>query len=112
MWFIFPQLEGLGSSPMAKYYAIKNLDEAVAYLAHPVLGTRLLECCEALLIVRKNSGFSARAILDTPDDLKLCSCATLFSKLTPVYPVFARIISQFYFDCPDSRTLELLRALG
>jgi uncharacterized protein (DUF1810 family) len=112
MWFVFPQLDGLGSSSTARHYAIKNLDEAVAYLAHPVLGSRLIECCEALLFVRESKGLSARAILGTPDDLKLCSCATLFSNLTTGHPVFARIISQYYYDCPDTRTLELLRAQG
>lgn len=109
MWFVFPQLDGLGSSATSRRYAIQSLDEAAAYLAHPVLGPRLIECCEAFLLVGGIQGLSARAILGTPDDLKLRSCATLFSRVPGSPPVFARIISQYYYDCPDTRTLQLLR---
>jgi uncharacterized protein (DUF1810 family) len=108
MWFIFPQLDGLGSSSTAQFYAIKSLDEAAAYLAHPILGPRLIECCEALLLAHGTLGLSAREILGTPDDLKLRSCATLFSQLIPGHPVFANILSSYYFGQADIRTLELL----
>jgi len=110
MWFIFPQIKGLGSSSTAQFYAIENLDEAAAYLAHPILGPRLIECCEALLRIHGTLGLSAREILGTPDDLKLRSCVTLFSKLNPSHPVFASILASYYFDLADVRTLELLTA--
>ena len=106
MWFIFPQIDGLGHSSTARFYAIKSLDEAAAYLAHPVLGPRLIECCEALLL---HPDRSARDILGSPDDLKLRSCATLFSRIQPGHPVFGRILDAFFPDGSDSRTLERLR---
>ena len=105
MWFIFPQIEGLGHSSTARFYAIRSLDEAAAYLAHPVLGPRLVECCETLLL---HANRSARDILGSPDDLKLRSCATLFSRIRPEHPVFGRILDAFYPAGPDHRTLELL----
>jgi uncharacterized protein (DUF1810 family) len=105
MWFIFPQIEGLGHSSTARFYAIKNSDEAAAYLAHPVLGPRLIECCEAML---GHSDRSALEILGTPDDLKLRSCATLFAKIQPGHPVFMRILEAFYPAGPDQRTIELM----
>ena len=78
MWFIFPQIEGLGFSSTAKHYAIKSLEEARQYLDHPVLGPRLLECAEAVLAVE---GRSASEIFGSPDDLKLKSCMTLFESV-------------------------------
>ena len=105
MWFIFPQIAGLGYSSTAQVYAIRNLDEAAAYIAHPVLGPRLIECCEALLL---HSERSARDILGSPDDLKLRSCATLFAKVQPSHPVFGKILSTFYSGNPDTLTLELI----
>jgi uncharacterized protein (DUF1810 family) len=105
MWFIFPQIDGLGHSSTARFYAIKSLDEAAAYLAHPVLGPRLIECCETLLL---HANRSARDILGSPDDLKLRSCATLSSRIQPEHPVFGRILAAFYRAGPDHRTLELL----
>ncbi len=105
MWFIFPQIAGLGYSSTARFYAIRNLDEAAAYLAHPVLGPRLIECCEALLL---HPDRSARDILGSPDDLKLRSCVTLFGQVQPPHPVFERILTSFYSGRPDTRTLELL----
>lgn len=108
MWFIFPQLDGLGSSSTAQFYAIKSLHEAAAYLIHPILGPRLIECCDALLLVHATLGLSARQILGTPDDLKLRSCATLFSQVESSPPVFGKLISAFYCDLADIRTLELL----
>lgn len=105
MWFIFPQIEGLGESATSRFFAIKSLEEASAYLAHPVLGPRLIECCEAML---RHPERSALEILGTPDDLKLRSCATLFAQIQPPHPVFVKILSSFYSGRPDTRTLELL----
>ena len=105
MWFIFPQIDGLGHSSTARFYAIKSLEEAAAYLAHPVLGPRLIECCEALLL---HPGRSTRDILGSPDDLKHRSCVTLFGRVQPQNPVFRQILETFYLDSPDPRTIELL----
>jgi uncharacterized protein (DUF1810 family) len=105
MWFIFPQIEGLGHSDIARWFAIQSLEEAAAYLAHPVLGARLIECCEALL---RHPDRSARAMLGTPDDLKLCSCVTLFDQVRPRQPVFQQILETFFLGRPDPRTLMQL----
>ena len=104
MWFIFPQIAGLGSSPAAQRYAIPSLDEARAYLAHPVLGPRLRECARALLAV---DGRSARDILGHPDDLKLRSSMTLFARAADDPEVFQAVLDRYY-DGPDPRTLTLL----
>lgn len=109
MWFIFPQFDGLGFSAMAERYAIKSLDEARAYLAHPMLGPRLVECVEAALGVE---GRSARAIFGTPDDLKLRSCATLFAEVSPAGSGFERLLGKYYGGGRDERTLRLLNADG
>lgn len=106
MWFVFPQIEGLGYSSTARRYAIRNRDEAVAYLGHPVLGPRLLECCNALLAHRTRS---ASEILGSPDDLKLNSCATLFEAVAGDEPVFGRIIDAFYGGVRDAATLQRLK---
>ncbi len=105
MWFIFPQFTGLGYSSTAQFYAIQSIDEAAAYLAHPVLGPRLIECYEALLL---HPDHSARDILGSPDDLKLRSCATPFTQVQPTHLVFGQILSTFYPGGPDLRTMELL----
>jgi len=105
MWFVFPQLDGLGSSAITKLYSIKSEGEARAYLDHPVLGPRLIECAEAILRV---DGKSAREILGSPDDLKLKSCATLFGHVSPEGSVFERILEKFYSSEPDAATLRLL----
>lgn len=104
MWFVFPQLRGLGSSAMAQHYGIASLDEARAYLAHPVLGPRLRECCALMLQVH---GKSALEILGSPDDLKLRSCATLFSRAAPQEAVFRDVLERFYGGEPDPRTVAL-----
>lgn len=109
MWFIFPQFDGLGFSPMAERYAIKSLDEARAYLAHPTLGPRLLECVEAALGVE---GRSARAIFGTPDDLKLWSCATLFADVSPAGSGFEQLLAKYFGEGRNVRTLRLLSADG
>ncbi|TWG11640.1 DUF1810 domain-containing protein [Actinoplanes teichomyceticus] len=108
MWFVFPQLAGLGSSPTAQAYAIRDLAEARAYLAHPVLGPRLTECAEALLAVE---GRAAAQILGHPDDLKLRSSMTLFAEAAEDPAVFRRVLGRYY-DGPDPRTLELLGRPG
>jgi uncharacterized protein (DUF1810 family) len=104
MWFVFPQLRGLGASPTAQHYAIADLDEARAYLAHPVLGPRLRECATALLDV---DGKSATDILGYPDDLKLRSSMTLFAHAAADPALFEAVLDRFY-DGPDQRTLDLL----
>ena len=93
MWYIFPQLDGLGSSATARRYAIKNLAEARAYLGHPVLGPRLVECAEAALGVEGRSAFE---IFGSPDDMKLRSCATLFACVSPAGSVFHRLLDRYY----------------
>jgi uncharacterized protein (DUF1810 family) len=105
MWYIFPQLDGLGFSETARRYAIRGLDEARAYLGHPVLGPRLVECAEAVLAVQ---GRSAREIFGAPDDLKLRSCATLFAEVAPAGSVFRRVLEVYFGGEADGRTLALL----
>jgi uncharacterized protein (DUF1810 family) len=104
MWFVFPQIAGLGSSPTAQRYAIPSLDAARAYLAHPVLGPRLRESARALLEVE---GKSAGDILGYPDDLKLRSSMTLFARAAEDPDVFEAVLDRYY-DGPDPRTLELI----
>ena len=109
MWFVFPQLAGLAFSPMSQQYAIQNIEEARAYLLHPILGPRLLACAEAALAVQ---GRSARQIFGSPDDLKLRSCATLFASVSPPDSVFHRLLDKYYDGQSDDRTLGLLNARG
>ena len=105
MWYVFPQYEGLGHSPMAQRYSIKSVAEADAYLRHPLLGPRLIECAEALLALE---GRSAHEIFGSPDDAKLRSSATLFSRVAPAGSVFHRILDRYFVGEPDRRTLELI----
>ena len=107
MWFIFPQIDGLGSSPTARHYAIKSRDEAAAYLQHPVLGARLLECAAAALATGKRS---AVAVFGSPDNLKLRSSATLFAAVAPKGSVFERVLEHYFNGQSDQRTLDLLSA--
>jgi uncharacterized protein (DUF1810 family) len=104
IWYIFPQIDGLGFSSMSRRYSIKSLAEATAYLEHPVLGPRLVECAEAALNVE---GRSAHDIF-SPDDMKLKSCATLFASVTPADSVFARLLDKFFDGKRDGKTLQLL----
>lgn len=104
MWFVFPQIAGLGSSPTARRYAIATLDEAREYLAHPVLGARLAEAAEAVLAVPERS---AAEILGHPDDLKLRSSMTLFARAAEDPKVFQAVLDRFYGG-PDRRTEQLL----
>ncbi len=105
MWYIFPQLAGLGHSETAKFYAISGLNEATAYLSHPVLGSRLIEISSVLLTIE---GKTATQIVGTPDDLKLCSSMTLFGIVNDADPVFQAILDKFFACVPDQRTLDLI----
>ncbi len=105
MWFIFPQISGLGQSAMARRYAISGLDEARAYAGHGVLGPRLRECTTLVL---GHAGTSARAIFGSPDDMKLRSCMTLFHTACPDTPSFPQVLDRFYAGKPDENTLALL----
>jgi uncharacterized protein (DUF1810 family) len=109
MWFVFPQIDGLGSSVMAKRYAIRNIEEARAYLNHPILGLRLVECAESVLAVE---GRSVGEIFGYPDDLKLKSSMTLFASITQPGSVFVNILDKYFCGVGDVRTLELLVAEG
>lgn len=106
MWFVFPQVLGLGHSAASKHYAIGSLEEARRYLGHPVLGRRLVECAEAILAVE---GRSASDIFGHPDDLKLASSMTLFAEAAGPDSVFDLVLRKYFGDGPDARTLELLR---
>lgn len=106
MWFIFPQVVGLGFSPMAELYAIKSLQEARAYLAHHVLGPRLRECASALLGV---TGSSSRQILGSTDDLKLRSSMTLFTEVDGPGTQFSQVLDRYYDGEPDPLTTEVLQ---
>ncbi|HVX15264.1 MAG TPA: DUF1810 domain-containing protein [Pirellulales bacterium] len=105
MWYIFPQYEGLGFSSTAQRYAIKSVEEAAAYLKHPVLGPRLVECAAAALRVE---GRSASDIFGSPDDMKLRSSATLFAHVSPPGSVFEQLLSRFFQGQPDKKTLDLI----
>ncbi len=108
MWYIFPQIQGLGFSSTAQYYAICDLQEAKDYLAHPVLGARLKEISSALLDLE---GLSASEIFGYPDDLKLRSCMTLFRMADLNEPIFLEVLEKYYDGKPDSRTVELAARL-
>lgn len=105
MWYIFPQYTGLGVSSTSRFYAIKSIAEAKAYLRHPLLGPRLVECAEAVMAVE---GRSATEIFGSPDDMKLRSCMTLFVRVSPVRSVFARVLEKYFDNRPDERTLGAL----
>lgn len=106
MWFVFPQLAELGTSPMAKHFGIHSLEEARAYLHHPLLGARLRQCCATLLQVQERS---AHEIFGSPDDLKLRSCLTLFGLAAPEEPLFAQCLAKYYAGERDELTLDLCR---
>ena len=108
MWYIFPQIQGLGFSSTAQYYAIRDLNEAKDYLAHPVLGARLKEISEALLEL---DGLSAHEIFGYPDDLKLRSCMTLFRMADLNCKIFEQVLEKYYDGEPDRRTVELAAKL-
>lgn len=105
MWYIFPQIAGLGFSSTSQHFAIRSGAEAEAYLAHPVLGPRLLQCTNAML---SHQGMSAHAILGSPDDMKFKSSMTLFEAASEKGSPFERALQQFYNGERDARTLALL----
>jgi len=105
MWFIFPQLKGLGASETAKFYAIQDLGEATAYLSHPVLGKHLIEIAQALLDIE---GKTANEIFGSPDDMKLRSSMTLFANVPNAHAVFERVIDKYFNGLQDERSLQLL----
>lgn len=106
MWFIFPQIEGLGQSQMSRAFGISSLEEAKAYLTHSVLGSRLRRCTE---LVCKQERQSAREIFGYPDDLKFRSSMTLFAQASPRSKVFKTALERFYHGEPDRLTLAKLR---
>lgn len=107
MWFIFPQIRGLGSSPMAQKFAISSAAEARAYLDHPLLGARLLECTRLVINV---GGRSVHEIFGSPDDVKFRSSMTLFARVSPTTSEFTEALQKYYRGETDSRTLEILNA--
>ena len=108
MWYIFPQIDGLGHSEVSKYYSIKNLHEAMAYIKHPVLGKRLHEISDASLRLKTNN---ATEIFGSPDDMKLRSCMTLFASLPGAEPVFDTVLKKFFAGIKDERTLKIIHKM-
>ena len=104
MWHVFPQFDGLGISPRSVEFAIKSRAEAIAYLAHPILGPRLLECCEVIVGL---GDYSVIEIFGRPDDLKLHSCITLFAQISS-HAVFQQVLDKYFDGRLDERTLQLL----
>jgi uncharacterized protein (DUF1810 family) len=105
MWYIFPQLEGLGFSSTSRHYAIRGPAEAEAYLRHPILGPRLLESARAAIVLE---GPSASDVFGSPDDMKLRSCATLFACVSPAGSVFQQLLDKYFGGERDDKTLALL----
>lgn len=106
MWYIFPQIKGLGHSEIAEYYAIENIDEAKAYLSETVLAEHMQKICEALL---ENESHNAKKIMGWPDDLKLRSSMTLFKEADPKNKIYQKILDKFFDGEADVKTLELLQ---
>ncbi|KQN94901.1 DUF1810 domain-containing protein [Arthrobacter sp. Leaf69] len=109
MWFVFPQLAGLGQSPTARKYAVTSIDEARSYLGHPVLGPRLVECAE---VVAGLEGRTAGQILGGIDERKLHSSMTLFLRADPQQPVFRAVLAKYFEGLPDAATERLLAGRG
>lgn len=105
MWYIFPQIQGLGFSEMSKRYAIKDLAEAEAFLQHPLLGNRLVAICKALLTLESNDAY---AIFGSPDEAKLKSSMTLFSSITNSDPVFQQVLDKFFKGVKDPETIQII----
>ena len=110
MWFVLPQLAGLGHSARAQHYGITGLNEARAYLAHPVLGARLQEC--AAVLDGLDPSLPASSIFGYPDDLKLRSCLTLFARAAGPGSIFERLLDKYFAGEPDDRTVALLQLQG
>ena len=109
VWYIFPQIEGLGNSDTIKLYAIKSLEEGRAYLKHPVLGPRLIKACEILLSLKDAS---MDEVMGFPDDLKLLSSMTLFEALSDSNSIFTKIIEFYFEDERDEISLKLIKELS
>jgi uncharacterized protein (DUF1810 family) len=107
MWYIFPQIAGLGFSDISKYYAIKDLNEAREYLKHDILGKRLIELSNVLIRLDTNS---AKTIFGSPDDLKLKSSMTLFSQISDAEPVFKLVLDKFFGGNLDQKTLMIINS--
>jgi len=106
MWYVFPQIAGLGHSAISHAYAIQSLEEAREYLAHPVLGARLRECCQAVMTVE---GKTAHEIFGSPDDVKFRSCLTLFARAAPNETLFTDLLDKYFDGEADELTLQKLR---
>ena len=109
MWYVFPQIKGLGQSSMAKKYELTNLEEAKEYLVHPVLGARLQEICEAALAIESDN---ARAVFGFPDDMKLRSSMTLFEQADPENPIYGKLLDKYFNGRRDEMTLQILEGDG
>ena len=107
MWYIFPQIKGLGFSETSKFYAIKDLNEAEEFLNHPELGSRFIQICNELLFLESND---ATKIFGKPDDAKLRSSMTLFSALPNTHPVFKKVLDKFFDGKKDPNTLKLIES--
>jgi len=108
IWYIFPQIEGLGRSDTAKLYSIKSLEEGRAYLEHPVLGPRLIEACEILLSLKDAS---MDEVMGFPDDLKLLSSMTLFEALSGLNSIYSKIIELYFNDERDMNSIEIIQSM-
>ena len=108
MWYIFPQITGLGRSTTAEYYAIKSKEEAKGYIEDPVLGKRLIEISQALFQIESDD---AEMVMGCPDNLKLRSCMTLFAEVAPEQPVFRNVLEKFYDGEMDGKTLDILKKM-
>ena len=108
MWYIFPQVAGLGRSTMAEYYAIRSREEAMAYIEDPVLGKRLIEISQALLQIESDD---SGKVMGWPDNLKSRSCMTLFTEVAPEQPVFRSVLKKFYNGEMDGKTLDILKKM-
>ena len=108
MWYIFPQIQGLGFSETAEYYAVKNIEEAKTYMHHPILQTHMIELCSILLELNTND---AHKVFGSPDDLKLHSSMTLFAIACPEYDIFQKVIDKYYDGDKDDNTIVILEDL-
>ena len=108
MWYIFPQIHGLGFSRTSNFYAIKNKEEAMVFMQHPLLGSWLIAICKQLLQLENDN---ANAIFGSPDDMKLKSCMTLFASLPDADPVFEDVLRKFFNGEKDDATLRIIRSL-
>lgn len=105
IWYIFPQIQGLGFSETSKYYAIENIDEAEVFLKHPILGSRLITICKALIHLKENN---ASEVMGSPDDMKLKSSMTLFSIVDNADEVFQAVLNKFFNGEKDQTTLQII----